>query len=314
MMLCMSSIASTAIIQHAHAVSAPARPVIGISGSGENSHSVIYLKAALRDRGAIPVFLDTRESAQIDTHLNHLNGVIIAGNSLDINPADYGDASLHPLTRNEDDRALSHTPHVGARDDYEYALIERTIARDIPFLGVCSGMQRLNVSNHATDGGTLSQHVDGQNQMHAPMRMRPNVPFEAIRTIDGSRLAAIVASPLFRDNSLHHQHIDKVRRGFRIAARSESGIIEAIEAAPNGAYGAHPFLMGVQWHPEYAASDESARLMDAIVDAAREHAKGHPVSKQAAKRIDAASTVLHQRVRHVREHRPEPFDEMGHIR
>ncbi len=126
----------------------------------------------------------------------------------------------------------------------------------------------------------------------------PHQPVLPLAVVEGSRLAAIVASSGFRDNSLHHQHIDTVRKGFQVAARDvTSGITEAIEPAPESEYASHPFLMGVQWHPEYGATQESRRLMAAFVEAAKAHAKTHPVSEQQALRVDVSPPPLRPLVR-----------------
>lgn len=262
------------------------RPIVGVSGSGEISKSVRYTMAALWDAGAYPILLDARKPQEIKQHISVLNGIVIAGNSLDINNEDYR-APAHEKTKNEDE--LADDPWETYRDDYEYALIERGIKHNIPLLGICSGAQRLNVANHHEDGGTLRQHID--NHLIPPDQHRP------IAVVEGSRLAGVVVSPTFRDNSFHHQHIEAVREGFRVAARDgEDGIVEAIEADPNGKYGDHPFLMGVQWHPEYGMSDESRTLIQSLADAAKTHAKAHPVSIDNARWHDQASPALRKAI------------------
>jgi len=241
------------------------KPVIGVAGSGYESRSVRYAMAAIWDAGGYPVLLDTRQPEKLSQHVAALNGVIIAGNSLDINPDDYYASALHPKTQNEDVLATNAWEH--QRDDYEYALIEAVTQRRLPFFWICSGAQRLNVAG----GGTLTQHIEGQ--MVVSKQQLPHQPILALKVMRNSHVADIVGNGPFRDNSLHHQHISQVRSGFRVAARdASSGIVEAIEPLPNGAFGEHPFLLGVQWHPEYGASHESQQLMAALIDAASAHA------------------------------------------
>ena len=266
------------------------RPVVGVAGGGYESRSVRYAMAALWDAGAYPILLDTRAPEKVAQHVQALNGVIIAGNSLDINPADYGARMVHAKTKNEDTDAKSAWD--AARDDYEYALIDFATQQHLPFLGICSGAQRLNVAG----GGTLAQHIDGQ--MVVSEAQLPHQPAMPLAVVEGSRVAGIVASHSFNDNSLHHQHIERVRDGFRVAARDvTSGITEAIEPAPSSRYASHPFLMGVQWHPEYGATPQSRRLIAALVEAANAHAKTHPVSEQQALAIDASPPPLRPLVR-----------------
>lgn len=266
----------------------PAAPVIGVVGSGPESMSVRYIMASLHDAGAYPILLDARKPEALEQHLAAVNGVVLAGNSLDINPQDYG-AQLQAETKNED--AMPPDAWTASRDDYEYAMIEQVIARKIPFLGICSGMQRLNVANYAQDGGTLVQDIAGQAIWSATQK--PHMPALPIRTVEGSRLAAVVAHSRFSDNSLHHQYVDRVRSGFRASAYDETTqIVEAIEPTLDGVYASHPHLLGVQWHPEYGASDASTRLMKNFVQAATKHAAAHPVAIKTAKRQDASPEAL----------------------
>ena len=194
--------------------------------------------ASVWQAGGYPILLDARKPNELKEHLNHVNGVIVAGNSLDINPADYKEKQEDERTKNEDTRE-NISDWDRSRDDYEYALIDQVVANKIPYLGICSGAQRLNVAL----GGTLNEHIDGQ--LH--WGDGPHIPVLNIKTVEGSRVAAIVVDPTFMDNSIHHQHIEEVAQGFRIAARDETkDIVEAIEPEPNGPYGKHPFLIGAQ--------------------------------------------------------------------
>lgn len=266
------------------------KPIIGVAGGGYESRSVRYAMASIWEAGGYPILLDTRAPERVRQHVGALNGVIIAGNSLDINPKDYGARQVHPKTVNEETHASNAWD--AKRDDYEYALIALVTQKHIPFLGICSGAQRLNVAG----GGSLAQHINGQ--MVVSEAQLPHQPIMPLAMVEGSRVARIVASRSFADNSLHHQHIEQVREGFRVAARDvTSGITEAIEPSPNSHYASHPFLIGVQWHPEYGATRESQRLIAALVQAAKDHAHTHPVSESEALAIDASLPPLRPLVR-----------------
>lgn len=267
-------------------------PVVGVSGSDVTSQSAMHLIIAMAKRGTYPVLLKpTRDADQVRAQLQHVNAIILAGNSLDINPDDYGMRKIHPKTINEDTKASGRL-----RSDHEYALLDGVFERSIPFLGVCGGHQRLNIHRHAEDGGTLVQHVEGQNQyLLQGDAYDPKLPVDTIRIDEESQLAALPRTPLrFKENSLHHQAIGKVRRGFRVAARSETygGTIEAIEPEPDGPYAGHPLLIGVQWHPEYEASLPSESLLDLVAAKAKAHAAQHPVRVEDVLQYDRITPLL----------------------
>lgn len=239
------------------------RPVIGVSGNGPDSFSVKSIMAALRAAGAEPLLLNIPDKAVWPQQMATLHGIVIAGNRLDINPADY-DETVEDATVNEETE--SETPWEAGRDDVEYALIKRAMDQHIPFLGICSGMQRLNVAR----GGKLIQHVDGQRQwMWGKL---PHQTSETAMIAGGSRLAAVVVDHELPINSLHHQAIDPEHVGDKlriVATNTKHQTVEAVEGDPTS----HPFLIGVQWHPEWLNDEASRRLFAALVDAARDYAR-----------------------------------------
>lgn len=143
------------------------------------------------------------------------------------------------------------------RDATEFALAERALRDDIPILGICRGFQVLNVAL----GGTLIQHVDGHQQ-----RLPGAVPHVAVPE-PGSRLAAICGGAPHRVNTSHHQAVTPATlgRGLRPTVLIE-GSVEAFESND------HPFVVGVQWHPERTAEVEPAatRIFDGLIEAAAE--------------------------------------------
>lgn len=214
----------------------------------------VYFEAVYR-AGGIPVLLPPQpvDAGVAATVLDALDGLIITGGK-DVDPARYGQRP-HPTTD-------APRPE---RDAWEDALLTAAIERELPFLGICRGLQVLNVSR----GGTLIQHlpdVVGSTRYNA----RGGVFTVNEVAIDGgTKLAELVPDAAVGVKSYHHQAIDEVGDGLLVTARSDDGTIQAVELPD------HPFGVAVQWHPEEDAA-EDARLFAGLVDAARAHraAKG----------------------------------------
>jgi putative glutamine amidotransferase len=140
---------------------------------------------------------------------------------------------------------------------FDAALVEAALARGIPLLGVCYGMQLLAVAR----GGAL--HYDlGVDVPGAVAHRLDRADRHAVRVEAGTRLAAIVARSELLVSSRHHQAVSVPGAGLRVAARAGDGVIEAIEST------AGPFALGVQWHPESQDDAESEALFRAFVAAA----------------------------------------------
>ncbi len=202
--------------------------------------------------GGVPLLLPPVPG--IAAAAGRLDGLILTGGG-DIDPARYG-AQPHPLT----------TRVSAARDGAELELLAAALAAGLPVLGICRGMQLLNVAR----GGTLCQHV-GDEGGHIP---RPGTfGSHPVRVAAGSALAAILApgqqatAAELAVPTSHHQAVGKLGDGLVATAWAGDGVIEAVEAPP-GTGGQHPFVLGVQWHPE---AGHDARLFRALVTAARDH-------------------------------------------
>lgn len=201
------------------------------------------------DNGMVPVVLPivrTPAPAVLDEWLDRVDGVLLTGGD-DINPDLYGAEPQATDELGERERAVM-----------EIALVRRAIARRVPVLGVCLGVQTINVAL----GGTLFQHLPtdfpssdvvhgdaGESNCH-PVRLQP-----------GSHLARVLQCEDGIVNSFHHQAVKTPGEGLAISAWASDGVPEAIEwATPR-----EPFLLGVQWHPERDAEDVlSCRLLDAF--------------------------------------------------
>src|SRR5581483_11760080 len=174
-------------------------------------------------------------------------GLILAGGN-DIDPACYG-AERHPETR--------HT--LPERDRAELGLTRRAVERDIPVLGICRGMQLINVAF----GGTLRQHLPDELG-HEEHRRTPG-SFEGsdhdVRLTAGSLAARAAAEEIHSTKSHHHQGVAIVGAGLEVTGISTlDDLPEAVEAP------GRRFVLGVQWHPE---ADERSRVVGALVERAR---------------------------------------------
>lgn len=259
--------------------SAPYFPIIGISGGNADSASVRAAMTQIRDAGAIPIFLGNHGNRKAADDIQKLDGLVVLGNNADIDPEVYG-AAKDPHTKPE-----SETPDGKARAAYEYELMRLAVEKKMPLIGICGGAQRLNVLT----GGTLHQHVPDLvgNDMHAQQEanIAPFIPVQLVSIFSGTGLSAIagdtrdVYTPAHGvrvpENSMHHQSVDKVGKGLRIAAVSHDNIIEAIEADPNGPYG-QQMLIGVQWHPEFGASPLGKRIAQSLISEAQVYAEKNP--------------------------------------
>ena len=189
-----------------------------------------------------------------DEVLDMLDGLILAGGS-DIDPAAYG-AQQHPETG-------TTWPE---RDRFELGLGTRALERDMPVLGVCRGMEMLNV----IQGGTLIQHLDDLS-LH---RHTPGVFSDhSVRLDPGSLAARVVGAEHTEVKSAHHQGLDQLGEGVVASGWADDGLVEAIEL-PDRA-----FAVGVLWHPE---EDERSRVVGALVEEGRSRARPEPRLREAS--------------------------------
>jgi putative glutamine amidotransferase len=238
------------------------RPVIGICTALEQARwSVWDQRAALlpfgyveavQRAGGLVVMLppDPRLAEEPQQALELIDGLILAGGA-DIDPASYGQQA-HPET-------LDTVP---ARDAFELALTHGAIERDLPVLGICRGMQLINVAC----GGTLLQHLPERYGHHEHRRVVGSfygADHDVILT-EGT-LAARAAGELHHaTKSHHHQGVDRLGEGLLVSGRSTlDDLAEAIEWA--GEPSDRRFVLGVQWHPE---ADVESSVVGALVEAA----------------------------------------------
>jgi putative glutamine amidotransferase len=190
--------------------------------------------------------------------LDGLDGLILTG-GLDVQPELYG-AQRHPLT----------DPARPDRDDWELALFRGAEARRMPVFAICRGLQLVNIAR----GGTLQQHLP---ESMGTERYRVGGGVFATNTVEigaGSRLSQLVGDEL-RVHSYHHQGVDRLGDGLVVSARTDDGLVQAVESTGDG------YLVGVQWHPEENLEDR--RLFAGLVEAAAEYARSsHTQSRDPA--------------------------------
>jgi putative glutamine amidotransferase len=239
-------------------VSEVPRPLIGICAARERAAwsfwdqdaalvAGTYL-GAVRHGGGLPVGLapEALSAADVESLVSRVDGLLLIGGA-DLDPACYG-AERSPRTE----------ATYRERDEFELALVRATFDRDLPVLGICRGMQILNVAT----GGNLHQHLaDAGFGEHrpAPGSLGADTHHE-VEIEPGSLLARAAGTERETVNSHHHQGVDAIGEGGRVVARSQpDGVLEAIE------WPQLRHALGVQWHPEALELD---RTVAALVTAA----------------------------------------------
>jgi putative glutamine amidotransferase len=236
------------------------RPVIGICAALERARWSVWDQEALlmarnyvtevQHAGGMAVLLaiDPTLVADPTQALSMIDGLMLAGGA-DIDPGAYGQG-----------RHAETTETVPERDEFEIALTRAALERDLPVLGICRGMQLINVAQ----GGTLLQHLP-EHFGHSEHRRSLGSFDGADHMVDvlADTLASqVVGSDGHSTKSHHHQGVDRLGDGLRVSARSPlDDLIEAVELPDRR------FVLGVQWHPE---ADAASPVIAAFVGAARE--------------------------------------------
>jgi putative glutamine amidotransferase len=216
-------------------------PLIGVTTSRSTSRTGLsqitlteaYAQALVR-AGACPVLIPLGlPTALLQASLARLDGILFTGGG-DIHPERYA-GSEHPLVSDVDTD----------RDQVELSLLEEVVGRYMPFLGICRGLQLVNVGL----GGSLyedivDQHPHGQRHQFSGEQPR-NYLAHSVEILPESTMAGILGARRVQVNSLHHQGIRRLAPSLLATAKAPDGIIEAVELED------YPFGLAVQWHPEW---------------------------------------------------------------
>lgn len=267
--MAFGGLAKAATLKHA-------RPRIGVTGPNRGGLAAWFFTAlAVRRAGGRPVRIQPKRMRTIDD----LDGLIVGGGA-DVSPGLYGQTHRSRLSSLHDRgahgwrrlagwllfplmftvRRLLTTKAGGTdhqRDRLEKSLLSAAFERNLPVLGICRGMQLINV----VAGGSLHQDLEGFYDEYPAIRSV--LPRKRVALRSGTRLEAIMGRPSSWVNALHSQAVDDLGAGLRVAASEANGIIQAIESTGDG------LVIGVQWHPEYLPQRRQQQaLFRALVRAA----------------------------------------------
>lgn len=234
------------------------KPIIALTPYFNTERDEPYMRPAfleaIRCEGGIPVILPL-DLAEEDLRqlLETCHGVLFTGGP-----------DVHPFFFGEETQA--HCGNVCLRrDEMELALLKLAMAEQKPILGVCRGVQVLNIGL----GGDIYQDIPSQVPSDFPIaHSQPfgyEIPSHTVKVEPNTLLARIAQSGTLKVNSMHHQAVRKVAPVLTASGHAPDGLTEAVELAD------YPFFLGVQWHPEYLWKKDPAakRLFAAFVEAAR---------------------------------------------
>ncbi|HWR38296.1 MAG TPA: gamma-glutamyl-gamma-aminobutyrate hydrolase family protein [Patescibacteria group bacterium] len=240
------------------------KPVIGITTNLAPAENTVmtgmlrafvgadYVESVVR-AGGIPLLLPpVSDRALIREQLEVVDGLILSGGA-DVSPLAFGEEPIEKLGTVDD-----------CRDQFELELARLAAGEKKPLLGICRGIQVLNVAY----GGTLFQdlgQIEGCNIKHFQSTTYRDAVTHTVVIEPGSALADIVGAETVQVNSFHHQSLKKVAPGLSVTAYSRDGVVEAVESR-----GEH-FVLGIQWHPELLTGKYPAMLalFEALIKVAK---------------------------------------------
>jgi putative glutamine amidotransferase len=244
---------------------APHKPVIGISTNFseirekpfEDYHKIFinsgYIDVIIQS-GAVPLLLPLNADAATTEHLLSLvDGVLLSGGQ-DVHPSYYKEEQ-HPL--------LGVTAR--QRDEHELLIVRTAYKEKKPMLGICRGLQLINIYFGGTLYQDLSLHSDTSKAGHS-LDYLPDPTLHSVEIVPETLLHRILGTPSIMTNSYHHQAVKDLAPGFKVAAIAEDGVVEAIEGNSLDSW-----IIAVQWHPEVmvAKCPEMKRLFETFIQQAK---------------------------------------------
>lgn len=210
------------------------KPLIGVCLPDRgNFFAYIFIKLNLMLQGAVSVRLSPSKKR---LGFNKLDGLILSGGD-DIDPKIYGE-----------DKDAHNTPIDKERDAFELNMIDKAYKKRVPILGICRGAQLINIYFNGTLYPSIFDLDEYMDHKNSPFPIKSAI----IKKV--SRLFSIIRKKKLLINSIHNQAIDKVGKELKVTACHDK-IIEAVEKDD------YPFLLGVQWHPEYLIYLQEHRLI-----------------------------------------------------
>lgn len=213
-------------------------PVIGVTIWKDFKNSNVYETVneanlnSIIDNGGAPIMLPiTNNDEVIDKYLEMIDGIFFTGGE-DISPLIFGEEPIKGLGSIEYDR-----------DEFEVRLYKKAVEKNMPILGICRGMQLINVAA----GGTVYQDIYNQRpntNSHDPKITFWGNEYHSVEINEGSKIYEIFKKAHIKTNSYHHQAVKDIAEGYKATAFAKDGIVEGIESVNLN------FAVGVQWHPE----------------------------------------------------------------
>ncbi len=222
---------------------------IGVEGQDWQLIAADYIRAVERN-GGIPILIPNIETMEdMRTVLDKIDGLLLSGGH-DVNPRTYNERNSGKAGKFDN-----------IRDHEEIFMTEYALEKDIPFLGICRGLQILNV----TLGGTIHQDLPSAGfPAHSMSNSLRNEPSHELKVLEDTPLFDIFKREEIWTNSYHHQGINELGRGLKKAALSEEGLIEAVYLEDK------KFALAVQWHPEMMYDDKEMNMIfEKFIDACK---------------------------------------------
>lgn len=226
------------------------KPMIGVLAHPSDSKSLIhpynfigrYYTDSIQKAGGIPIIIPIIDDEEvIASTIDAIDGLLIPG-GMDLNPLSYHEDPMDKLGTTD----ISF-------DQWEYHFISKAKEKKIPILGICRGHQILN----AYHGGTLYQDLSYRNEktfLHAQKEASRSAVWHCVHFEEGSKLFELFGKELYV-NSFHHQAVKDLAPNFRVTAKANDGVVEAIEDTTD-----YPYMIGVQWHPEGFVKDSDIMM------------------------------------------------------